>query len=74
VLHLGEGVKLPSTYGSTNNWTALHVQITGFSPLGSSSYVSLGMDGGEGVGVLSNPVVQELASKYGKTPAQVVLR
>jgi diketogulonate reductase-like aldo/keto reductase len=50
------------------------VQITGFSPLGSSSYVSLGMDGGEGVGVLSNPVVQELASKYGKTPAQVVLR
>ena len=49
-------------------------QITGFSPLGSSSYVQLGMDQGQGVGVLSNPVVVELAAKYKRTPAQVVLR
>lgn len=74
MLHLGDGPlahihRAPPIIGRL-----LRVQITGFSPLGSSSYVSLGMDGGEGVGVLSNPVVQELASKYGKTPAQVVLR
>lgn len=49
-------------------------QVTGFSPLGSSSYIQLGMDGGEGVGVLANPVVKELADKYQRSPAQIVLR
>lgn len=28
------------------------IAITGFSPLGASSYIQLGMDKGEGVGVL----------------------
>lgn len=28
------------------------IAITGFSPLGASSYIQLGMDQGEGVGVL----------------------
>lgn len=50
------------------------IRITAFSPLGSPSYVQLNMDQGLGVGVLNEPVVLALASKYNKTPAQVVLR
>jgi len=49
-------------------------QVTGYSPLGSSSYVSINIDKGHGVGVLNEPKVVELAAKYGKSPAQLVLR
>ncbi|KAJ1401294.1 NADP-dependent oxidoreductase domain-containing protein, partial [Ochromonadaceae sp. CCMP2298] len=50
------------------------VQVTGFSPLGSPSYVEMGMDKGLGVGALEEPVVKAAAAAHGKTPAQVVLR
>lgn len=50
------------------------VRITAFSPLGSPSYVQLNMDKGLGGGVLSDAIVTELANKYNKSPAQVVLR
>lgn len=50
------------------------VVMTGFSPLGSSSYQEIGMDQGQGVGVLQHKDIISLASKYGKSPAQVVLR
>ncbi len=47
--------------------------VTGFSPLGALSYVSLGMaDAGESV--LEQLPVREAAVRHGKTPAQVVLR
>lgn len=49
------------------------IAVTGFSPLGSSSYVSLGM-ASSGDSVLNEPVVVEAARRHGKTPAQVVLR
>lgn len=48
--------------------------VTAFSPLGASSYVELGMDGGLGKGALGDPVVGEVAKRVGKTPAQVLLR
>jgi D-xylose reductase len=50
------------------------IQITGFSPLGSSSYIQLGMDMGQGTGVLHDPVILAIAARYSKSPAQVVLR
>lgn len=50
------------------------VRVTAFSPLGSPSYVALGMDQGLGEGVLASPVVTQIAAAKGKTPAQVVLR
>jgi D-xylose reductase len=50
------------------------ILVTAFSPLGSSSYVSLGMDGGEGAGVLGSPVVAGIAKKHGRSCAQVILR
>ncbi|GMI45239.1 hypothetical protein TrCOL_g4006 [Triparma columacea] len=50
------------------------VQVTGFSPLGSASYVQIGMDRGQGTGLLSEPAVVEIAEKYGKSTAQVMLR
>lgn len=47
--------------------------VTAFSPLGALSYVSLGMaDSGESV--LATAVVNDIASRLGKTPAQIVLR
>ncbi|MEO0574565.1 MAG: aldo/keto reductase [Pseudomonadota bacterium] len=47
--------------------------VTAFSPLGALSYVSLGMaDAGESV--LEAAVVKDIATRVGKTPAQVVLR
>ena len=49
------------------------VAVTGFSPLGSASYVELGM-AGENDGVLAEPVVGEIAKRVRRTPAQVVLR
>lgn len=57
------------------DWCEAHsVRVTAFSPLGSPSYVSLGMDKGLGGGVLEDPVVCEIAAAHGKTSAQVVLR
>jgi D-xylose reductase len=50
------------------------VQVTAFSPLGSSSYVELNMDYGQGRGVLEDPVVKAVAAAKGRSPAQVVLR
>ncbi|HVX12310.1 MAG TPA: aldo/keto reductase [Pirellulales bacterium] len=49
------------------------IAVTGFSPLGALSYVSLGM-AGVGDSVLERPIVRETAVRHGKTPAQVVLR
>jgi D-xylose reductase len=49
------------------------IAVTGFSPLGALSYVSLGM-AGAGDSVLERPAVREAAARHGKTPAQVVLR
>ncbi len=48
--------------------------LTAFSPLGSSSYISLGMDGGLGNGALGELVVRDVAKRLGKSPAQVILR
>lgn len=50
------------------------VTITGFSPLGSSSYKSIGMDQGYGVGVLNEEGVKAIGAKHGKSAAQVCLR
>ena len=44
-----------------------------FSPLGAQSYFSLGM-AGEEEAVMEEAVVRELASRHGKSPAQVLLR
>jgi diketogulonate reductase-like aldo/keto reductase len=50
------------------------IHLTAFSPLGSSSYVELGMDYGRNIGALQEEIVQELARKYSRTPAQIILR
>jgi len=47
--------------------------VTGFSPLGASSYVELNM-AGEPDSVLLEPAINAIAERLGKTPAQVVLR
>jgi D-xylose reductase len=47
--------------------------VTAFSPLGSLSYVSLGMAGEED-SLLNASVVRSAANRHGKTPAQVLLR
>lgn len=49
------------------------IVVTAFSPLGALSYVSLGMARSED-SVLENSVVCELATRYERTPAQIVLR
>lgn len=49
------------------------IAVTGFSPLGASSYVPIGMAGAD-ESALAEPVVVEIARRRGKTPAQVVLR
>lgn len=49
------------------------IAYTAFSPLGAGSYVSLGM-ANESDSVLAQPLIQDIAAKYSKTPAQVVLR
>ena len=47
--------------------------VTAFSPLGSLSYVSLGMAGEED-SLLKAEVVTKAAARLGKTPAQILLR
>ncbi|TWT55450.1 2,5-diketo-D-gluconic acid reductase A [Thalassoglobus neptunius] len=49
------------------------IAVTGFSPLGALSYVPIGMAGTDD-SVLSQAVVQDIAKRHGRTPAQVVLR
>ncbi len=49
------------------------IAVTGFSPLGAGSYLELGMAKAED-SVLAEPLMQEIASAHGKTPAQVALR
>lgn len=50
-----------------------HIAVTAFSPLGAQSYFSLNM-AEPSESVLEQAVVQEVAVRHGKTPAQVVLR
>jgi diketogulonate reductase-like aldo/keto reductase len=50
------------------------VHVTAFSPLGSASYVELGMDQKLGGGCLTEVAVLAVAEAVGRTPAQVVLR
>ena len=50
------------------------IAVTAFSPLGSSSYVSIGGDRGHGAGVLEDAAVKRIAETHGVTPAQVCLR
>lgn len=49
------------------------IAVTAFSPLGAPSYVPLGMAKAS-ESVLEQPVVQAIAKRCRKTPAQVVLR
>jgi D-xylose reductase len=49
------------------------IAVTGFSPLGALSYLSLGMANPE-ESVLEQAAVRAVAQRHGKTPAQVVLR
>jgi D-xylose reductase len=49
------------------------IAVTGFSPLGAPSYVTLGMATPE-ESVLEEPVVKAAAKREGKTAAQIVLR
>jgi len=49
------------------------IAVTGFSPLGSSSYVEIGM-AKKTDAVIDEKVVKDIAAKHSKTPAQVVLR
>jgi diketogulonate reductase-like aldo/keto reductase len=55
---------------------SVNVEVTGFSPLGHSSYVEIGGGGlTDGVvGVINEPFLAEIGGKYGKTAAQVALR
>lgn len=50
------------------------IAVTAYSCLGSSSYVEMGLFKEQGVGVLKNPQVLEIAKTKNKSPAQVVLR
>lgn len=49
------------------------IVVTAFSPLGASSYLPLGMAKTTD-SVLDNPVVQNIAARHNKSPAQVTLR
>ncbi|NND90007.1 MAG: aldo/keto reductase [Granulosicoccus sp.] len=49
------------------------VSVTAFSPLAALSYLELGM-AEPGDSVLEQAIVQEIAARLGRTPAQVVLR
>lgn len=49
------------------------IQVTAFSPLGASSYVSLQM-AEPGEAVLNEGPIRDLAARHDRTPAQIVLR
>ena len=46
------------------------IAVTGFSPLGSSSYVELDM-AAQSDSALDEPLMTSIAAKHGKSPAQV---
>ena len=51
------------------------VEVTGFSPLGSASYIELGATLDDDVpGILNEPALATIAEAHAKTPAQVALR
>jgi D-xylose reductase len=50
-----------------------NISVTAFSPLGAPSYVPLGMAIAED-SAMEQPIVREIATRHGKTPAQVLLR
>lgn len=49
------------------------IAVTAFSPLGASSYHSIGM-AHESESALDQPIVQEIARRHERSPAQVLLR
>ncbi len=49
------------------------IAVTAFSPFGADSYLPLGM-ANESERVLAHPVLEEVAARHGKSPAQVALR
>lgn len=51
-----------------------NIKITAFSPLGSASYIELGMDFGLKTGLLQDEVILEIAKNHGKSAAQVLLK
>jgi D-xylose reductase len=51
-----------------------NIHLTAFSPLGSSSYIVFNMDYGRGTGALDEQLINEIATKYSRTPAQILLR
>jgi len=60
----------PKLVQACNEWG---IVLTGFSPLGSSSYVELSMAGTQDSAMLED-AVKTIAQKHQKTPAQVLLR
>jgi D-xylose reductase len=48
------------------------IRVTAFSPLASASYIELGGD--NGIRLLEEPIIHEIATAHQKTPAQIVLR
>jgi diketogulonate reductase-like aldo/keto reductase len=50
------------------------VVVTAFSPLGSASYASIGMDKGMALGPMKEPAILKIAEAKGKSAAQVILR
>ncbi len=52
----------------------LGIRVTSFSPLGSPSYIVYNMDRSLGQGLLEDPAILAMASKHGKSSAQVVIR
>jgi len=50
-----------------------NLRVTGFSAMGASSYIELGMANDDEI-LLKNRVVNDIAVKYRKTPAQVMIR
>ena len=49
------------------------IAVTGFSPLGSLSYVSIGM-ADDDESVIETNVIRDAATRHDRTPAQIVLR
>lgn len=49
------------------------IAVTGFSPLGAPSYVPLGSATLE-ESAMAIPTIREIASRHGKSPAQIILR
>jgi D-xylose reductase len=50
------------------------IEVVAYSPLGSSSYIEIGLDKNAAVGPLEEPIIKDIAAKKGKSPGQVILR